>query len=69
MLTFNRDSKMIGYYNSELPGGKPKNGESLFSKYKALFIPDINEKDLTNNFESREDTNLFHLQFDLEEFG
>ena len=41
-FTFNLDTKMIGYYNIDLPGGKKnKNEEKIYSfssKYKALII-------------------------------
>ena len=41
-FTFNLDTKMIGYYNIDLPGGKQnKNEEKIYSfssKYKALII-------------------------------
>jgi hypothetical protein len=39
-FTFNQDTKMIGYYNEDLPGGKKKRNysESFFTKYKFLII-------------------------------
>ena len=40
MFTFNHNTKMIGYYNEDLPGGKKKNNnnESFFTQHKILFI-------------------------------
>ena len=39
-FTFNQDTKMIGYYNEDLPGGKKKinYSESFFAEYKFSII-------------------------------